>query len=62
MLKKEIQEEYIDLIEELEDSQRRHDRSKFELTEATKWENDSKVSLAESIIKLDKFKKEHNIK
>lgn len=61
-LDSKVKEEMIDLEEEVKDNERIHQRSQRELADAVKWENTAKITYADSIIKLDTFKKEHNIK
>lgn len=60
--KKWVKEHIESLEEDVEDNQKALDQSFKELEDAQKWLEKAKLNYAESIIRLDKFKKEHNIK
>jgi hypothetical protein len=62
MIDPKIHEELIDLEAEVKDAQHDLDNNQFDFDSAKKHVEESKVTLAEWIIKLDKFKKEHNLK
>lgn len=56
------QEELLELEEEVKDCEKKTQRSEKEAKQAIDWFKEAKLEEAQAIIKLDKFKKDNNIK